>query len=112
MRVRIKIREACSYGPQKFPATALTGAIDFGSDNSRHILVDHYNKVSWYSENKVTSLDNTRKRKEPNRDLEVSDTITKYQTELTMHIEKKSIPRVQKLWEAYSLAGFCILEGH
>jgi hypothetical protein len=41
----IKIREACSYGPRKFPATALTGAIDFGTpDNIRHILVDHYNK--------------------------------------------------------------------
>jgi hypothetical protein len=94
------------YGLRKFPATALTGAIDFGSaDNSRHILVDHYNKVSWYSENEVTSLDNIRKRKEPNRDLEVSDTITKYQTELTMDIEKKSIPIVQKLWKAYSLAG-------
>jgi hypothetical protein len=51
----IKIREACSYGLRKFPATALTGVIDFGSaDNSRHILVDHYNKVSWYSENEVT----------------------------------------------------------
>jgi hypothetical protein len=102
----IKIREACSYGPRKFPATALTGAIDFGTpDNIRHILVDHYNKVLWYSENEVTSLDNIRKRKEPNRDLEVSDTITKYQTELTMNIEKRSIPRVQKLWEDYALAG-------
>jgi hypothetical protein len=67
--------------------------------------VDHYNKVSWYSKNEVTSLDNTRKRKEPNHDLEVSDTITKYQTELTMHIEKRSIRRVQKLWEDYTLAG-------
>jgi hypothetical protein len=43
----IKIRKACSYGSRKFPATVLTGAIDFGTaDNSRHILVDHYNKVS------------------------------------------------------------------
>ena len=106
----IKIREAYSYGPQKFPATALTGAIDFGTDdNSRHILVDHYNKVSWYSEKEVTSLDNTRKRKAPNRDLEVSDTITKYKTELTMNIEKRSIRRVQKLWEDYSLAGLCMI---
>mgnify|MGYP006161600903 CR=1 FL=1 len=106
----IKIREACSYGPRKFPATALTGAIDFGTDdNSRHILVDHYNKVSWYSENEVTSIDNTRKRKEPNRDLKVSDTITKYKSELTMNIEKRSIRRVQKLWEDYSLAGLCMI---
>ena len=106
----IKIREACSYGPRKFPATALTGAIDFGTDdNSRHILVDHYNKVSWYSEKEVTSLDNTRKRKEPNRDLEVSDTITKYKSKLTMNIEKRSIRRVQKLWEDYSLAGLCMI---
>jgi hypothetical protein len=71
--------------------------------------VDHYNKVSWYSENEVTSLDNTRKRKEPNRDLDVSDTITKYQTKLTMNIEKRSIRRVQKLWENYSLAGLCMI---
>lgn len=102
----IKIREACSYGPRKFPATALTGPIDFNtSDGSRYILVDHYNKVLWYCENEVTRLDNIRKRKEPNRDLEVSDTITKYQTELTMNLEKKSISRVQNLWKRFSLAG-------
>ena len=108
-REYIKIREACSYGPRKFPATALTGAIDFGAgDNTRHILVDHYNKVLWYTESEVTSLENVRKRSAPNRNLQVSDTITKYQTELTMHLEKKSVRRVQDLWESFSLAGLRI----
>ena len=86
----IRIRETCMYGPKNWEVTALTGAIDFGTDdNSRHILVEHYNKIIWYSENEITRLDNTRKRKEPNRDLEVSDTITKYKSELTMHLEKR-----------------------
>ena len=90
----IRICKTCLYGPREFHATALTGAIDFGSadnpsaDNPRHILVEHYNKVYWVTEKDVTIIDNIRKRKEPNRDLEVSDTMTKYRTELTMHIEK------------------------
>ena len=109
----IRIRETCMYGPKNWEVTALTGAIDFGTDdNSRHILVEHYNKIIWYSENEITRLDNTRKRKEPNRDLEVSDTITKYKSELTMHLEKRSITRIQKLWKDYSLAGLRTVGGN
>ena len=60
---RIKICEACLYGLKEFPATALTGAIDFGSaDNSRHILVEHYNKVYWVTKKDVTIIDNIRKK--------------------------------------------------
>jgi len=51
----------------------------------------------------VDIIDNIRKRKEPNRDLEVSDTMTKYRNEHSMNMDEKSIPRVQKLWGDYYL---------